>query len=183
MKKFLLIFYICVLFTSCATIPEPTTNKNTLLIGQIIYNGERFAFHPFNGTYKSGIAITFQYLGTKTTTTLSTDNEGTFTSIDLPDGEYLIKKVCLDVANTGDYEGRVYGAPNRNDLLKTFTIKFGHVNNIGVINWNSVAADKANMSYSNLSFNKSYDQVHNFFLTRYPDSGWLKKEWANVSYK
>jgi hypothetical protein len=168
MKRLILLILISVTLMHCSTIQEPKNDEATLLIGQIMSAGKisDYRYYNLNGINKSGIEITIENKETKNVEVLKSNFDGIFYSTTLLPGEYAIKKFFID-------KGASYFTLLNS--LNDFTLTKGKVNNLGIINW------ELNFNESSRRYlNKEYSELQKLFLSKYPESAWLRKEWIAV---
>ncbi|MCL2834768.1 MAG: caspase family protein [Treponema sp.] len=173
--KFMSIFFIIIinLFIGCASIPNVDNNNQTLVIGEINYEGIGYTGTQawLNGKRYSGIEIKINNFSTNQTYSMSSGINGSFSSVKIPAGDYIISSLLF---LSSDNAAMTFNYPiSRN---RTFSIRYGVVNNLGLLNWKVV-----NTSNNwTLDYDKFYEQVRNDFQQNNPNSNWNTKSWNPV---
>jgi hypothetical protein len=177
MKLVSFFFLGCVvlLVIGCATIPEPKTESDRLVIGMIIQTGEGFRNYSgatVNGTHKSGIELSIKNTSTNEEYNIKTQKNGLFYTTVLTEGTYVIEQFYLKVTS-GNAWADTYSSPNDS---WTFTIINGKINNLGVINWDGKARGGTNFKFSQL-----YNDVVNEFNSQFSKSEWTKWDMVDIN--
>jgi len=176
MKVISAIFVVCAFFIliGCATLPEPKSENDNLVIGIIVHTGEGYANYSgatVNGTHFSGIELVVKNTSTNEEYKMFTKKNGLFYSTELPEGSYRLEQFYLKVT-VGNAWADMYSTPSNNLI---FTVTAGGVTNLGMINWDGKSRGSTNYDYGKL-----YDVVEDEFRTQYPKSEWLNRSFSNV---
>jgi len=174
MKLRIFIIFIVVSLTGCTSIPIPTREKDTLLVGKLLVNWNTTGkMSGGNGKIKLGIKTYFQNDQTGKIISVTTQKDGWFFTNKLNGGKYTIQKFYIERVQdhtiyTMTLNGPFYISPEN-----------GVVNNMGTITI-YIGNDK---NY-NILFNYiDYDVVKYGFQNEFPDSEWNSYEWINNSIK
>jgi len=167
-KPCFLVVCICFLVFGCASIPEPKTESDILVVGIItrVYENYIGTSGLLNGTQKMGIEITIVNTGTNAEYKVQSQKNGLFYIESLPEGNYLLQQFYAIVHS---------GSSWASDAVRTslrFSVENGKVHNLGVINWNRNATDGRHT----ILRNQEHDDVITEFNSQYPRSGWLQRE-------
>ncbi|MDR1338720.1 MAG: hypothetical protein LBK58_01470 [Prevotellaceae bacterium] len=174
MKVFFFGYSVSLIFLviGCATLPEPGTAHDTLVIGMIIHTGKDFHTYSHvsvNGVHRTGIEMKLKNITTNDEYSVKTEKNGLFYTVALPPGTYRIDQFYLKVSSGSAWADTYYSPGNL-----TFTIVKGKINNLGMINWDGRMGGDTNVQLSQL-----YNYVENEFRTQFSGSGWLKRDMTN----
>ena len=173
-------FYLVIisfLIVGCASIPEPNNNKQTLIIGEINFEGKNYPenFRSLNGNHKMGVEITMENISTNRTYTITSERGGTFYSVKIPEGRYRITSFYYK-SPTGQWQR--YSYPS---AIEEFNIMYGMVNNFGKLDW---IHERIETVYNGRTLHdQEYDRVKNDFFGNNPKSIWNEKQWFSVFNK
>ena len=169
MKTKLLAIFAVVILAGCVSVPVPTPDQNTLLVGKFLVNWRTTGkMSGGNGIYKFNIRIYFQNNQTGKVVSISTQKDGWFVSNQLVDGSYTIQKFYLEQ----EINRTIYQMTLNGPIFITLT--GGSVNNMGVIQ-----IDIGDGSYFYRLVD--YDVIQFDFQNEFPDSEWNSYVWKNIS--
>ena len=172
------VLIISALVYSCVSLPEPSEEKNTLVVGIIAIKGQKYPGDwQMNGTHKSNIRITLQNLSNYNVYEIKSKYNGLYFLYDVPEGEYRISYLFYKNSRGATN----FFNPSYNNENK-FIVKNGMVNNFGIQNWESKFLNQKSRTYwsdNKLVINREYMPVKELFQKRYSSSNWNEKEWIN----
>ncbi len=167
---------------SCASLPEPSTTVQSLLVGQIVFVAKNFETMQggaisVNGTSTDGLNLFLTNDQTKTTTKLHASDEGYFLTAALPPGNYFVSDILLDrkIISSGGVSADFQISINPSATTK-FVMAPGTVTNLGKIVWTADA--KTN---SDVVPREDFSAVKAQFQTTHLKSAWLAQKWVSVT--
>jgi hypothetical protein len=160
---------LCVLIlTGCTSVPVPTPEQNTLLVGKFLVNWNTTnRMKGGNGSYEFGIKFYFQNDRTGKVIYASTQKDGWLLTSKLAGGHYTIPKLVIRQVEAN----AIYQMTLEGPFL--ITIEEGKVNNLGTIQ-----IDIGNDGYSHKLVD--YDIVRYDFQNDFPDSEWNSYAWMDI---
>lgn len=180
-KSFIFILGVslfALLFTSCASIPEPSEKTTTMLYGTIDYYGSRQyagSSTPDITNKKGGIKLTLKNLNTGRTYNLVSSNKGEFKKFNLPLGYYAIKEVGGEYSYDGRNWWFKFNPPVTNPSAR-FSVRQG-VTNIGHIRIDvDYSGNKSQISWGN-----DFSGVKEQFEEKYIESTWNDQPWHTLT--
>jgi len=163
----LVIFSIFIL-TGCTSVPVPTTEQNTLLVGKLFVNWNVTGkMSGGNGKVKVGIKTYFLNNQTGKVISVTTQKDGWLLTNKLNGGNYTIQKYYIEKNQGGTIYIMTLNGPYY------ITIEEGMVNNIGTI---KLDIGIGKYTYSMID----YDVVKFDFQSEFSDSEWNSYEWKNI---
>ncbi|MCL2834974.1 MAG: caspase family protein [Treponema sp.] len=170
--QFTYLVLIIALLIGCTSIPNADNNNQTLVIGEINYEGTGYTGTQtwLNGKRYSGIEIKIKNTSSSQTYSMSSGINGNFSSVKIPAGNYIITSLLF---LSSDNAAMTFNFPIPGN--KTFSIRDGVVNNFGLLNWKVY-----NTLHWTLDYDILYDQVQNNFQQDNPNSSWNTKSWYPV---
>jgi hypothetical protein len=156
----------------CATVQEPKSGRNTLVIGQITQIASNYPSYgeaSVNGVTKVSIELTFKNLTDNTVHVVKSSYGGIFFSQDMSPGKYRIMQI-FDKVEIGGAWAAVYSS-----RASYFDVQDNSVSNLGLIYWicDYGAATKYHQS-------SGYAEVRDRFKKDHSDSGWNNMEWKEI---
>ena len=174
MRKKILILFCCIILMGCSSVPKYTEQKQTLLVGKILFVGSNDELRKykitFDGTGGKDIRLTIKNITTNTIFMIVAGEDGLFCSSQLTEGKYMLGEVYYKITNSSA-SADVWTAPH--SIL--FEIKKNKVINIGTIVWNRDGDKNVVMQQ------EDFIDVRNEFIRQYPKSNWNSKDWTNYS--
>jgi hypothetical protein len=178
MKKSAVCFFLFSILFSCASIPEPSSKIESIIVGELVYFGTGHnnggSGRNINGTATYGIDISIKNKDTGEILYFRTWRETGFFGGYLKPGNYSI--VQFNYKDEGSDGGFSQTWTNPASYLN-FTVKAGSVNNLGKIKWTS---DAINGTF--FTFNKDYSFIKNDFSNYYRSSRWNESVWTNTIF-
>lgn len=169
MKIGLLVIFAVLVFTGCTSVPVPTPDQNTLLVGKLLVNWDvTGTMRGGNGKVKFGIKTYFQNNQTGKTISVSTQKDGWFLTGKLTGGNYTIQKFYIE----REEGNTIYQMTLRGPFY--ITLEDGVVNNMGTIQ-----IDIGDDGYTHRLVD--YDVIRYDFQDEFPDSEWNSYSWKNNS--
>jgi hypothetical protein len=169
MKIRLLAVFAMLVFIGCTSVPVPTLEQNTLLVGKLLVNWDVSGkMSGGNGKIKFGIRTYFQNNQTGKTISISTQKDGWFLTNKLTGGDYTIQKFYIEREQGNSIYQMTLNGPFY------ITLENGVVNNIG-----TVQIDIGNGGYYYRLVD--YDVIRYDFQEEFSDSEWNSYEWKNNS--
>ena len=168
-----------IILTGCASLPLPTAENQTLVVGlaSVSVKGyEKFGSISVNGNHLNGITISIENIATGDITELTSDDYGLFYTNKLNAGEYRLTKL-LYKRKTNSAWMSIYMPIERPDSPKVFTIQKDMINNLGEILWTQDAEKQAAYYYNNMN----YDKVITEFKKLDEDNDWANVPISNVT--
>ena len=167
MKIRALIIFVIFVLVGCTSVPVPTLEQNTLLVGKLLVNWNVTGkMSGGNGKVKFGIKTYFQNNQTGKVISVTTQKDGWLLTSKLKGGNYTIQKFYIEREQGGARYIMTLNGP------LYITIEEGLVNNIGAIQ-----IDIGNSTYSHRLVD--YDVVKLDFQSEFSDSEWNSYEWKN----
>ncbi|MDR1073976.1 MAG: hypothetical protein LBL45_09935 [Treponema sp.] len=169
MKMRLLVVFAVLVFMSCTSVPVPTPEQNTLLVGKLLVNWDLTGqMSGGNGKIKFGIGMYFQNDQTGKITSVFTQKDGWFLTSKLTGGDYTIQKFYIE----REQGNTIYKMTLEGPFYITF--EDGVVNNMGTI--------QIDVSNDHYTFKLvDYDVIKYDFQDEFSDSEWNSYEWKDSS--
>lgn len=161
-------------FSGCASIPEPSEKKSTLVYAIADYYGTyQYAGNPIPETVnkKSGIKLVIRNPNTKRSYTAVSSQKGEIIMTNVPAGYYMIKEISAEYT----YDERNWWTkitPDSNNLSTRFYVKDG-VTNLGHIRLYSNYSGGSGSAY----WGESFEKARNVFSENHSDSSWNFEDW------
>ncbi|MDR1317655.1 MAG: hypothetical protein LBK13_12360 [Spirochaetales bacterium] len=169
MKIRLLVIFTVLVSIGCTSVPVPTPEQNTLLVGKLLVNWDVTGkMSGGNGKIKFGIRTYFQNNQTGKIISVFTQKDGWFLTGKLTGGNYTIQKFYIE----REQGNTIYQMTLRGPFY--VTLEDGVVNNMGTIQ-----IDIGNNNYTPRLVD--YDVIRYDFQEEFPDSEWNLYEWKNNS--
>ena len=163
-----------IILTGCASLPLPTADNQTLVVGMTVLSArgnESFKGISVNGTHLSGIRVFIENIETQTVTELCSDQTGFFCTNKLVPGEYKLKRLNYTrKSNTGSVSMSMR-------LGVKFTVEKNTINNLGEIIWAQDADEDVQYYY----INNNYDKVTATLKELDEDNDWANVPISNVT--
>ena len=180
---------VTVVFWGCASMPEPTPGKDTLVTCQPNFVGADMPWQTLNGSHTSGITVTLTNRDSKQVYTKAVDPSGIANFVGLPEGHYWLSRLAIKLV---DSRMNFTFVTNWGTHLHSFEVVAGKVNNLGQIVWK--------LAYTGNSYGKSgggtnistsasmipgggYEDSQAYFKKSYPKTAWNDSEWVNTAFK
>ena len=168
---FILIFGSVSLAFGRANIPEPSDDQQTLVIGMMTHQGKGHQTQvSLNGTNNYGIELTIQELTGGQTYTMRTNTDGSFFSVNVPEGTYKITRLFLKKEIGRQWASITWTTPS--NVEHKFEIINGKVNNFGIISWETIQGERNYIYY-----NREYERVRDSFQANNNASKWNERDW------
>jgi len=178
MKNIFVITIVALFFTgfisvsgASGKIPEPSTEKNTLLAGKFLVNvNSTGKMSGANRDYTANIRIDIKDVQTDKVLFFYTQNGGWFITNDLSGGNYVIENLFIEYK-----EGRSTYRITLNGPYNLALVE-GNVNNIG-----EIQIDVGNSRYSHSP--SDFAALKNDFKNQFSDSRWNSYTWNDIPFR
>jgi hypothetical protein len=163
---------------SCASIPEPSQDKRTLVTGQVILKSGVYVSPGVSanvsGVHTMGISMSFTNTDTGETFTFTPFvKDGFFATNQFKPGRYALTQLRF---SADDPSGSQWISTYPGENMK-FVIRENSINNLGSILWLS---DPQKGSFT--QFNRDYNRIKEWFYAESPQSKWMSFAWNNVTF-
>jgi len=177
LKLFVSIICISFILSGCASIPEPSDEYQTLVVGIVTYQGKNYPsnYSGLNGNKAMGLEITIMEINNGKSYTMQTQANGFFFSYDIPEGIYRITR-CYVKGPKGAFTWftPVFSMDNRLEIVD------GKVNNLGVRRWESDFVGENRNTSNEITFHREHERVRDLFQRKNKSSGWNQREWVDL---
>jgi hypothetical protein len=175
MKIRFFVIFVVLVFISCISVPIPTQEQNSLLVGKLLVNWDVTGrMSGGNGKIKYDIRTYFQNNQTGKIISIYTQKDGWFLTSKLTGGSYTIQKFYIE----RDQGNAIYKMTLNGPFY--ITLEDGVVNNMGTIQIDIGNIDNiGNIGYTCRLID--YDVIRYDFQDEFPDSEWNSYEWKNNS--
>ena len=178
MKRLLVLAGVVALLCSCAGLPEPEGEGNSLVIGGFVLDFPDGFFREQPRAIQSSVTLAFRNVTKNTSFTLSTDTPGMFCFVTNGSDEYLFESFSYrDSTGTGRHtigetpiKLKILTVPGRIIYLGHLTVRYGRPKLIG-----ATGASDENRTFdydvsSSLEWNRG--AVLSYIEKKNPKSGW-----------
>lgn len=168
-KFFEFICVIALVFTSCASMPEPSQKNVAMFYGYAEIVPDDYFYGQ--KSRKDGITVVLENYKTGKTYTMTSNYRGELIKSNIVPGKYFVKNVSADFFEN-ERSWKIEFPFTSSDMGPLFDIGYG-VCSLGKF----IITSNAQTRMCRLSFGEEKEGVKELFMNYYPDSMWLYESW------
>ncbi len=168
-KFFELICVAALVFTSCASIPEPSQKNVAMFYGYAEIVPDDYFYGQ--KSQKNGITVVLENYKTGKTYTMTSNYRGELIKSNVEPGMYFVKKVSADFFEN-ERSWKIEFSFSSSDMDSLIDIGYGACS-LGKF----IITSNAQTRMCHLSFGAEKEDVKELFMNYYPDSMWLYESW------